>query len=173
MKTKKIVLSGLFLALGLVMPFMTGQIPEIGNMLLPMHIPVLVCGFVCGWQYGLVVGFLTPLLRSFLFGMPPLVPKAICMAFELAAYGFVVGLMYQKMRHKKWGIYISLLVAMVMGRAVWGLVATVVYQVAGVSFGMELFLTEAFVNAIVGIMVQLVLVPALIYSLEKANLLEE
>ncbi len=173
MKTKRVVLSGLFLALGLLMPFITAQIPEVGNMLLPMHIPVLICGFVCGGQYGLLVGLLSPLLRSVLFSMPPLIPKAVCMAFELAAYGFVVGMMYRKMRHKKWGIYISLLVAMVAGRIVWGLVAAVVYKMAGIAFGMELFWTEAFVNAVAGIVVQLILVPALIYSLEKAGFLEE
>lgn len=86
---KKLTLSAMFLALAYVMPFLTGQIPQIGSMLCPMHIPVLLCGFFCGGPWGLVVGFMAPLLRSFVLGMPPLFPTAFCMSFELAAYGYV------------------------------------------------------------------------------------
>ena len=75
----ELVLGALFLALALVLPFLTGQIPEIGSMLCPMHLPVLICGFVCGWPWGLAVGFIAPLLRSLTLGMPPLFPTAICM----------------------------------------------------------------------------------------------
>lgn len=173
MRTKKIVLSVVFLALGLLMPFIAGQIPEVGNMLLPMHIPVLVCGYVCGWQYGLAVGVLAPLLRSVLFSTPPFFPRALCMAFELGTYGLVVGLMYRKMRHKKFGIYISLLVSMVAGRVIWGIAAAVIYRLAGMSFGLEQFFSEAVVNAAVGMAVQLVLVPLLIFSLEKSGLIDD
>lgn len=81
----------MFVAIGVVLPFFTGQIPQIGNMLLPMHIPVLLCGLICGWQYGGMVGFILPLLRTMLFGMPVLYPTGIAMAFELAAYGLVIG----------------------------------------------------------------------------------
>ena len=80
---KNMTLAALFLALGLVLPFFTGQIPQIGSMLLPMHIPVFLCGLICGWQYGAAVGFVVPLMRSVLFGMPPLFPTATAMAFEL------------------------------------------------------------------------------------------
>ena len=79
---RSLALSAMFLALGLVLPFLTGQIPEIGNLLLPMHLPVLLCGLVCGWKYGLAVGFTTPLLRSMLFGMPTFYPSAVSMAFS-------------------------------------------------------------------------------------------
>lgn len=173
MKTRKIVLSGLFLALGLLLPFVTGQVPEIGNMLLPMHIPVLICGYVCGWHWGLVIGFITPLLRSVMFGMPMMVPKAICMAFELMAYGMMSGLVYQRMRHKRWKIYISLLTAMVSGRIVWGIVAALVYGLLGIAFGVEIFVAEALINALPGIILQLLLIPGLIYTLEKAGIVEK
>ena len=112
-KTYKLVLAALFLALCLVLPIVTGGIPAIGNMLLPMHIPVLLCGLVCGWQYGLVIGFVAPLLRSALFGMPPLYPIALAMAFELAAYGLVIGLVYARLaRRGVAALYGSLLAAM-------------------------------------------------------------
>ena len=93
----KLTLSAVFLALGIVLPFLTGQIPTVGSMLLPMHIPVLICGFVCGWQWGLLVGFVLPLMRSALFSMPPMMPTAAAMAFELAVYGAVTGILYQKL----------------------------------------------------------------------------
>ena len=62
--TKNLVLAAMFLAIGLVLPFFTGQIPQIGSMLLPMHLPVLLCGLICGWQYGVVVGFVAPLMHA-------------------------------------------------------------------------------------------------------------
>ena len=90
--TRNLVLAGMFLALGLILPFLTVQIPELGSRLLPMHIPVLLCGFICGARYGLAVGFITPLLRSVLFSIPVLFPMAVSMAFELAAYGAIAGI---------------------------------------------------------------------------------
>ena len=84
---QKLTYSALYLAIALVLPFLTGQIPQIGSMLCPMHIPALLCGFVCGWGWGLAVGFIAPLLRSVLFGMPDMFPTAVSMAFELAVYG--------------------------------------------------------------------------------------
>lgn len=104
-KTQNLVLAALFLALGIVLPFLTAQIPSIGSMLLPMHIPVLICGYVCGWQYGLLVGLVVPLLRSVLFGMPPML-AAIPMAFELAVYGLATGLLYRLLKKNTAGIYI-------------------------------------------------------------------
>ena len=97
----KTVFSAVFLALAFVMPFLTGQIPEIGSMLCPMHIPVLLCGFICGWPWGIAVGLLAPLMRPLTLGMPPLFPTALCMAFELAAYGAVAGLMHKYLPRKK------------------------------------------------------------------------
>ena len=95
------ILSALFLALAYVMPFLTGQIPEIGSMLCPMHLPVLLCGFICGPIWGTAVGCIAPLLRSLTLGMPPPFPTALCMAFELAAYGAVTGIMHKMLPRKK------------------------------------------------------------------------
>ena len=89
-KTKELTLSALFIALGLVLPLLTGQLKALGNAFLPMHFPVLLCGLIVGPVYGLIVGLILPILRHFTFSMPPL-PVAIAMTFELATYGFVVG----------------------------------------------------------------------------------
>ncbi len=115
-----LVLSAMFLALGIVLPFFTGQIPQVGGMLLPMHLPVLLCGLICGWQYGGVVGFVLPLMRSAMFGMPPFL-TAVAMAFELAAYGAIAGFLYQRSRWQcLLSLYRALLIAMVGGRVVCG-----------------------------------------------------
>ena len=169
-KTYPLVLSALFLALCLVLPIVTGGIPAIGNMLLPMHIPVLLCGLICGWQYGLVVGFVAPLLRSVLFGMPPMYPVAIAMAFELAAYGLIIGLVYAAV-HKRGvaALYISLLTAMVGGRLVWGLAEVVLLGMAGNAFTLQAFLSGALLSAVPGILLQLVLIPAVMVALDRTG----
>ncbi len=156
------VLSALFVALGYVLPFLTGQIPEIGNMLCPMHIPVLLCGFICGWQWGLAVGFMTPLLRSLTLGMPPLFPKAVCMAFELCVYGAMCGIMYKILPKKKLYIYISLIIAMLSGRAVWGVAMYIIMGISGGTFTFSAFIAGAFTNAIPGIIIQIVLIPVIV-----------
>lgn len=160
------VLSALFLAMAFVLPFFTGQIPQIGAMLCPMHIPVLLCGFICGWPWGLGVGLIAPLLRSVTLGMPPLYPTAACMAFELATYGATAGLLYKMLPKKKGFIYVSLLVAMLTGRLVWGFAMFVCLGISGGSFGFSAFLAGAFTNAIPGIIVQIVLVPVVVMVLE-------
>lgn len=166
-KTPKMVLSALFLAIAYVLPFFTGQIPEIGSMLLPMHIPVLLCGYICGGPWGLLVGFAAPLLRSFALGMPPLFPTAICMAFELAAYGFTAGMMHKLLPRKKLFIYCSLIVAMIVGRIVWGIAMVSVMGVSGGTFTLTAFIAGAITNAIPGIIVQIILVPVLVMVLDR------
>ena len=166
---KKLILSALFLAMAMVLPFLTGQIPEVGSMLCPMHIPALLCGFFCGWPWGLMVGFVAPLLRSVTFGMPPMFPVAICMAFELATYGAVAGALYQKLPKKKSSIYAALLVAMVVGRLVWGAAQFVCTGLDPAAFGFAAFWAGAVTSAIPGIIVQIILIPLLVMALEKHN----
>lgn len=119
---RNLTVSAMLLAVGLLLPFLTGQIPQIGSMLLPMHIPVLLCGLICGWQYGATVGFLLPLFRYMLFGMPILFPSGTTMAFELATYGFVVGFLYAHAKQKCLiALYRSMILAMLAGRIVGAL----------------------------------------------------
>lgn len=165
---KRLVFSALCLAAAFVLPFLTGQIPEFGQMLLPMHLPVLLCGLLCGWQWGLGVGALAPLLRSAILGMPPPYPTAIAMAVELATYGMVAGLCVKWLPKKTWSLYVSLIAAMLVGRLVWGGVMTILVGPSGFSFAA--FLAGAFLTAWPGILLQLILLPPLTLALRRAGL---
>lgn len=164
---KTMVLAALFLAMALVLPFLTGQIPEIGSMLCPMHIPALLCGFFCGWPWGLAVGLIAPILRSLIFGMPPMFPVAVCMSAELAAYGAVSGFLYSRMPRNKASVYISLLAAMVAGRMVWGIARFLCAGLDPSAFGIAAFWAGAITTALPGIILQIVLIPVLVMALKK------
>lgn len=174
MKTKNNVinpaLSAMFLAMAFVLPFFTGQIPQIGNMLCPMHLPVIMCGYICGGPWGLAVGFVAPLLRSFIIGSPTLFPRAVAMAFELATYGFLSGFLYRTLPKRKINIYISLIISMIIGRVVWGIVQITCAGFNAEKFGLAAFWAGAVVNAVPGIIIQLVLIPILIIIIEKSIL---
>lgn len=166
---KKLTLSAMFLALAFLMPFLTGQIPQIGSMLCPMHIPVLLCGFFCGAPWGLGVGFIAPLLRSFTLGMPQMFPTAFCMAFELATYGFMAGWLYHRLPKKKINVYVSLISAMVIGRFVWGIIMFFCMGFDPSKFGLSPFLAGAVLNALPGIVLQIILIPVLVITLGKTD----
>lgn len=170
---KSIVLAGLFLALGLLLPFLTPQIPSFGKMLLPMHIPVLLAGLALGGPLGFLVGFVTPLLRSFLFHVPSFFPSAAAMSLELAAYGLFAGLFYRTLPKKNWALYLTLVIAMLLGRVVWGAASLVFFGIKGNAFTWPMFLTGAFIEAYPGIILQLVLIPAIILALKRANLMPD
>ena len=169
----RLALSAMFLALAFVMPFLTGQIQQIGNMLCPMHIPVILCGFVCGGPWGLAVGFIAPLLRSFIMGMPPMYPNAFAMAFELAAYGLVSGLLYRAFPKKKGYIYLSLILSMIIGRFVWGAVQFCCMGFDASEFGFAAFWAGAVANAVPGIILQIILIPIIVMLLEKTKLIDK
>lgn len=168
----KMVLSGMFLALAYVLPFLTVQDPSLGQVFCPMHIPVLLCGFICGWHWGGMVGFIAPLFRSVTLGMPPMFPGAICMAFELAAYGVVSGLMHKLLPKKRLFIYPSLIVAMIAGRIIWGIAMLACMGIKGGSFAFISAITESVVTAIPGIAIQLVLVPVLVMFTDSQKILK-
>ena len=169
-KFVKMVIAALCLALAYVLPFLTGQIPEIGAMLCPMHIPVLLCGFLSGSGWGVVVGLVAPLFRSFTLSMPPLFPTAICMGLELGTYGLVAGFMHRILPRKKTYIYLSLITAMLTGRAVWGISTLLCLGLSGGQFTFSAFIVGAFTNAIPGIILQILLIPFLMFFLETLKL---
>lgn len=168
---KNLVLSAMFLAIGIVLPFFTGQIPQVGKMLLPMHLPVFFCGLICGWQYGLAVGLVLPVMRSAMFTVPVMFPTAIAMSFELATYGAVAGFLYNR---SKWqciiALYRSLIIAMLAGRLVWGTVQAVLLGFSGNAFTLSAFFAGAFTTAVPGIILQLVFIPAVMVALDRTGL---
>ena len=170
--TKRLILAGLCVALGIVLPVAFHSVANAGSIFLPMHIPVLLCGLICGWPYGLACGVLAPLLSSLITGMPPMafLPSMLC---ELAVYGFVSGLL---MRYVKTGklladLYLSLVGAMLLGRLVLGLLNAVLFH-AG-EYSVALWTTSAFVTALPGIVIQLAVIPVLVFALKKSNLITE
>lgn len=167
---KQIVFSGVFLAIALVLPFFTGQIREIGAMLCPMHLPVLLCGYICGGPWGLAVGLIAPVLRSLLFTMPKMIPNAVAMSFELGTYGLVAGIMYKVLPKKNRWIYVSLITAMVAGRIVWGIADWILLSILGREFTLAIFVSGAITSAIPGIILQIVIIPPIVMAMKKAKL---
>ena len=163
-----LVLAAMFLALAMVLPFLTGQIPQVGSALCPMHIPVLLCGFFCGPWYGAAVGAVAPLLRFALFGMPPM-PTSLAMCFELAVYGLVSGLLYRALPKKPVNLYVSLVAAMLAGRVMWGAVQIVLAGVRATEFTWAIFVAGAFTSAIPGIIIHIALIPVIVFAAEKAS----
>ena len=167
---KNMVLAAACLALCMVLPSLTGHIPEIGSALSPMHIPVLLAGFLCGPWWAMAVGAVAPLLSFALFGRPPIFPTGVAMCFELAAYGLVSGALYARLPKKTANIYVSLVTAMLLGRVVWGVVRAVLSGVSGSAFTWAAFLSGAFVGAVPGIVVHILLIPVIVMALRKAKL---
>ena len=167
-KIKNTVLSAMFLAVGIVLPVFTAQIKEIGDSILPMHIPALLCGFICGPWYGLVTGILIPVLKGLISSMPPIFPNAVWMACELASYGFISGSLYRRKKNPSTGYtYICLITAMIIGRIVWGIVKTLLMGLGGNAFTFGAFITGGFIDAVPGIILQLVLVPKITGVISK------
>ena len=169
---RRLTLTAMFIALGYLLPFLTGQIPQFGAMLSPMHIPALLCGFVCGWQYGLVAGAIMPLLRSATLGMPYIFPNAVAMAFELAAYGCAAGLLYRALPKKIDFVYVALVLSMLIGRAVWGLASAVLMMGTENVFTTQAFLAGAFINAWPGIILHILVIPPVVLGLRRAKLMD-
>ena len=166
-----LVTAAICLALCMVLPFLTGQIPQIGSALSPMHIPVLLAGFLCGPWWAMAVGFAAPMLRHVWMGMPPLI-TAIAMSFELAGYGLFSGLLYRLLPKKTVNIYVSLIGAMILGRIIWGIAMVVISGVTGSAFTWSAFMAGALLNAIPGIILHIVLIPILVMALKRAKVLD-
>ncbi len=164
----KMVLSAVFLSIGMVLPLLTMQAKEIGDSLLPMHFPVMLCGLLCGPYYGGFIGLVMPFLRWAVFGMPNIYPQAVWMALELFTYGLVIGLVYRGFKQKSIvGVYISLIVAMLSGRVVWGAAKAVLLGVGGKPFTFSMFVAGGFIDAALGIILQLILIPLIITVLRR------
>lgn len=165
-RTKDLTAAAIFLALGLLIPYIFHVTGMPGQVFLPMHLPVLLCGFILGNPYGLILGLITPLLNAVLTGMPPIYPTAIAMAFELATYGLIAGWLYKR---RGINLFYSLVSAMLAGRIVSGLANYILLGMAGQEYGLKVFFLSSFVKAVWGIMIQLILIPLIIRTVEKAK----
>lgn len=163
--TRDLVIAGLLTAIGIAMPSLFHMVSISGQVFLPMHIPVLLCGFICGPALGGICGFLVPFICGMITGMPPLFPVATYMAFELLAYGVLTGILGKKMN-----VYAALIISMLGGRLVLGVAQALCLGIAGKTFMFKAFLTGAFVTALPGIIVQIILVPAILLILQKSKL---
>lgn len=164
----RLSLSAMFLALMFILPLLTGQIPQLGERFCPMHIPVFLCGYLCSGPWALAVGFIGPLLRSLTVGVPaPFFPKAVAIAFELATYGLVSGISYKLLPKKKINLYLSLVISMVAGRIIRGIVQLCFVGLNVAEFDLSAYWTVVVVNALPGIIIQLILIPVLVSAVEK------
>jgi riboflavin transporter FmnP len=167
-RTKKISLTALFVALCVVLPFAFHSVPNAGSVFLPMHIPVLLAGIILGWPFGLVCGVLGPVLSSLLTGMPPvaILPGMVC---EVAVYGSVSGLLTNiRTPNRLIGLYVPLVGAMLAGRIAGGVLNALIFK-AG-KYSLSIWLTSYFVTSLPGIVIQLVLIPSLVYILQRSGL---
>lgn len=170
-RISRYTLSALFLALALILPFLSGQLREVGKVLLLMHYPVYLCGFICGPFLGFIVGLIAPILRSFVFGMPILFPNAIAMSIELAVYGLTCGYFYYKLNkynsNKYLCIYISLILAMIIGRIIWIIVDYILLGITNSNLTLSYFIFTSFVEGLPGIIIQLVVIPIIVIFFNK------
>lgn len=168
--TRKLVYTALCITLGLILPQVNKLAPgmNLGTIILPMHLPVLLAGFLCGIPYAAFTGAILPLLSLAFNGFPIFYPVGISMMFELGSYGVITAILYQYTKGK---VYPSLIGAMIGGRIVMGVVNGILYAMVGWEYGIKLFLTAAFVTALPGIILQLIIIPTILYSLKKARLL--
>lgn len=169
MTTKNLVGTALCIALGVVLPQIFHLIGA-GTVFLPMHIPVLLCGFCFGPLCGLFCGVFTPFISSVITGMPPLFPTCFIMIFELATYGFVSGYCFQS---KRLNIYLSLIIAMISGRIVAGALSALIYGIEGTGFGLQAFVSSYFVTALPGILLQILLIPPIVFVLRKQGIIQQ
>ena len=168
---KKLTLTSVCVALCVVLPIAFHSIPNAGTIFLPMHIPVLICGMICGWPYGLVCGLMGPLLSSAITGMPP-VAMLPAMMVECGSYGAVSGLVLKVIRTgKTYGdLYIALVVAMIAGRVISGIAKALIFSPG---LAMSAWVASSFVTALPGIVIQLVFLPGVVAMLMKAKVIPQ
>lgn len=171
----RMVTTAVLLAIGMVLPFLTGQMQAFGKLISPLHIPVFICGLTCGPVWGAALGLVLPILRSVVFGMPRLMPTAVTMMGEMAMYGLITGLMDPILcrvlkRHRLWAMLLSLVIAMLAGRAAGGVVNAAILSAQGSGYSFAMFVASYFSSTLVGAAIHLVVVPVVVLALEKARL---
>lgn len=173
-----LIIAALMLALAILLPQIFGRIQFLGTKFLPMHIPVLLCGFICGVRYGTLCGAVAPLMCSLLFGMPPFFPMAVSMAVELCAYGAAAGLAraliaYKPYKYKLALLYASLIGVMIIGRIAYGITMIIITAIQSEPYTFSVFISASAISAIPGIILQLILIPLILAFLSKTGVIKE
>ena len=166
-RTHGIGLAGIVIGMGRLFPIMFNMIGMTGSVFLPMHIPVMLAGIVCGAFYGMTAGIVVPFISSFISGTPAIYPVAVYMAFELAAYGILCGLLSRRL-----GIILTLAISMIGGRLVLAVAQLILLGAAGRQFTLEGFITASFITAVPGIILQFVAVPVIVRALRKNRMIQ-
>lgn len=167
---RKLTYSAMFLTIALLLPQVFHQFKDFGRIFLPMHLPVILCGFIVGWPWGLAIGLIAPLLSSALFGMPVIFPTGVAMALELAAYGLISGLLWNLFPKKIPFLYLALISSMVSGRIISGSVQYLIAGLKNTEFSLSAFWTGTVILALPGIIIQFILIPLLVIALRRASL---
>ena len=171
----RLLITAVLLAIGMVLPFLTGQMQTIGQLISPLHIPVFICGLTCGWSWGAALGFILPIFRGLIFGMPPFPAVGLPMAFEMLVYGLVTGLLYPRLRKVLQNqhivaMLISMLAAMILGRCAGGATRAVMMGIQGNSYSFAAFFASYFTGTVAGAVIHLFVCPYIVTMLEQARL---
>lgn len=170
LELRSVIYAAACLALAIILPLLTGGNAALGQMFCPMHLPVFLCGFIAGPFWGGAVGFLAPFLRFLIFGSPALYPMAVRMSAELLVYGVSAALFYRYLPKKPTGIAISLICAQLFGRIAWGAVQFALSIIdPKFPFSVEFVIAQTLTPAIYGILLQLVIIPPVVWAMQKAK----
>lgn len=173
---KKIIITSSCIAIAIVFAAVVHLVggQPLGKMISPMHIPVFICGLILGWKYGLLAGVLTPLVSYIFRGIPPILPTGLGMCLELGTYGFVAGLLSEKVKFSNkslLNIYLALIIGMLAGRLVYGAYCTIYFPLKSIPWSFNIFLTSLFVEPVIGIIIQLYSIPFVVYGIKKSGIL--
>lgn len=173
-------------AAAVLLPMVTQQIPQVGAQLPAMQFPVLLCGFLCGGGLGFAAGFAAPLIRSLAFGVPLMYPDALVAAISLACLGSFAGKLYHSSKRSVLMTFVSLLAAMALGRLVYGVADLIAFYLTtvGMTFtGTALtetlaaflpqYLDAIFYDVLLGMAIQIVLIPAIVIPLRNTGLVRD
>jgi thiamine transporter ThiT len=174
---KKIIIASSCIAVAIVFAAVVHLVggQPLGKIISPMHIPVFICGLILGWKYGLLVGILTPLVSYMFRGIPPILPTGLGMCLELGTYGFISGLISEKVRFSNkslLNIYLALIIGMLLGKIVYGLYCTIYFPLNSIPWSFKLFITSLFVEPFIGIIIQLYSIPFVVYGIKKSGILD-
>jgi len=165
-RTKDLVMASVLLAIGILLPLIIHISGINGAIFLPMHIPVLIAGLIVGSPLGFIIGILSPIVNNLLTGMPP-IPILWIMIVELAIYGLLSGYLYRRI---KMSLLPSLILSMIIGR----IGAALTLLALGMGFGlsvppMNIYIKGITLTALPGIIIQIILIPAIIRAYEKSQ----